>query len=144
MTDIEQLALALKRREDKLKYSITYFSSVNYSKHYSRFVFDFPPIVKQYFDKIEHFQIESPRHFEILPLNEILLLDDQFLLFSFINKNEKICFDISHINESDQWDIVNFNNKYLITKTLSSYLINKLWAWVDRERVIWQQEYYSS
>jgi hypothetical protein len=144
MTYIENLDAALKKREDKIKYTITYCSSVDYSEIKLKIGIDFPPKVKQYFDRIEHIKIESPRQFEILPLNKICLFDAQFLFFSVINNEEKICFDISHINDADQWDIINFSNKYLITKTISSYLINKIWAWVDRDRMIWQEEFYSS
>jgi hypothetical protein len=63
-------------------------------------------------------------------------------MFSRVNGIEIICFDTNNINSANEWDIVNYSNNYLITKTIESYLTNKIWAFVDREREFWKQEQY--
>lgn len=71
-----------------------------------------------------------------------IILDDKYMLFAIMNEIEKICFDMNTLNEANEWNIINYGSKYVITKTLSSFLNNKLWAWIDRGRFIWNKEYY--
>lgn len=73
---------------------------------------------------------------ELLGVNDIELLENRFLKFSVINNNEIICFDTLEINSAGEWDILNYNNKFVITKTIPSFLTNKIWAWIDRDKNI--------
>ena len=73
---------------------------------------------------------------ELLGVNDIELLENRFLKFSIINNNEIICFDTLEINSAGEWDILNYNNKFVITKTIPSFLTNKIWAWIDRDKNI--------
>lgn len=109
----------------------------------SKLTIPFP--VSYYFNNYTPVNINcSFRKLVLLPLEEIKIFDDKYLLFSEINSSEKICFDINTINSAEEWDIVNYSNKFLITKTLSSFLTNKTWAWLERGRKIWDQELYYS
>jgi 2-hydroxy-3-keto-5-methylthiopentenyl-1-phosphate phosphatase len=53
-----------------------------------------------------------------------------------------IVFDKTSINEAGEWNIINRETGFVITKTLSSFLNNKIWAWLDRSRCIWNEEIY--
>ena len=74
---------------------------------------------------------------------EIAELDSQHIKLASIG-NVIIAFDCSKKNEADEWDIINYQSKYIITKTLSSFLNNKIWAWLDRKRNIWGEELYDN
>ena len=99
-----------------------------------------PEPVLCFYEKYDSLKINKPRYFEILALDKTVLIDNKYLLFSFMN-TEKIAFDISYINSAKEWDIVSISSKYIITKTFSSYLTNKMWAWIDRGREVWKDEY---
>jgi hypothetical protein len=73
---------------------------------------------------------------------EIVELDSQYIKLAAIDNDVVIAFDCSKKNEADEWDIINYQSKYVITKTLGSFLNNKIWAWLDRKRKIWDKELY--
>ncbi len=86
--------------------------------------------------------IYEPRHFKLLKFSEIYVLDERYLVFAIMNTEEKICFDMDSVNSAGEWDIVCYGSGFVITKTLASYLANKVWAWIDRARTIWKEEAY--
>jgi hypothetical protein len=49
--------------------------------------------------------------------------------------------DLRDINEAGERNIVNYQTNFVITKTMASFLNNKIWAWLDRGRKIWQKEF---
>ena len=69
------------------------------------------------------------------------LLNSHYLQFAIID-DIIIAIDIQTTNEAKEWDIINYNTNYLITKTLESFFVNKVWAWLDRQRTIWKEEVY--
>ncbi len=80
----------------------------------------------------------SNPEFKIYSLTELCInIEDSLIAFAEINSEIKIAFDFSKLNEANQWDIVNLNNKYLITKTISSFWSNKIWKWIDQQDKIW-------
>ena len=104
---------------------------------------NYPESVKTLYSKVNGLKITEPRAFELLKLKEIILIDDRYLLFALMNENQKICFDTSSYNTANEWDIIEIENKYIITRTLASFLTNKIWAWIDRSRTIWKEESYT-
>ncbi len=96
-----------------------------------------------FFTKYHSLNITHPRNFQILQLEKMVVVENRFLIFSAID-NIGIAFDAFEKNVANEWDIVNINNKYLITKTLGSFIQNKLWAWVNRGRKIWDEEDFPS
>lgn len=68
------------------------------------------------------------------------LLDNRYLPFARIEKH-LFCFDTQKLNKASQWDILEYHSKYLVTLTIGSFLLNKVWAWLDKGRVIWENEY---
>lgn len=101
-----------------------------------------PSSIDKFYQTIHSLVISHPREIEILPYESLQYINNRFLWFSTINSSVKICFDTLTLNEANEWNIVNPENNFLITKTLSSYITNKIWAWVDRGRIIWEHERY--
>lgn len=65
-----------------------------------------------------------------------------YLKFVQIGEDINIGFDLTQYNEAREWNIINIDSGFVITKTLSSFLTNKVWAWIDRGREIWKEEIY--
>ena len=72
---------------------------------------------------------------------KLSIIDNNYLVFAFINNNI-IAVNLSEKNEADEWDIITLNSHFVITKTIGSFFANKVWAWIDRGRTIWQEETY--
>jgi hypothetical protein len=134
--------LVNKKRSGKIDYIIQFSEDTEFTEIVDFELLQFPQSVIVFYNVVERLNINKPRFFEILPISEMKLLNGKLLYFSIINSSEKICFDTEKINSAGEWDIVEYNNNYLITKTLSSYISNKLWAWVERDRKIWSEEIF--
>ena len=73
---------------------------------------------------------------------KLVWVDECRLQFASIGETVKIGIDFSKQNSAGEWDVIELNTRYLITKTLSSFFNNKVWAWIDRRRTIWKEELY--
>lgn len=73
---------------------------------------------------------------------DIHVINCRFLQLARIG-SVNIAFDRNKINEAGEWDIINLDSSFVITKTLSSFLNNKIWAWLERSREIWKDEFPS-
>ena len=67
------------------------------------------------------------------------LLENRYLPFARI-ENHLFCFDTQNFNNANQWDILEYKSKYLVTLTIGSFLLNKVWAWLEKRRAIWENE----
>ena len=143
MEFIKDVQCALENRKSKIKFIITKKNYTN--KQFSMDFLDlkFPLPIINFYTQIESLKIIEPKYFEIIDLMHFELIDNKYLLFSIVS-DEKICFDISNTNSAGEWNIICLSNNFLITKTFSSYLTNKIWAWVDRGREIWKEEFYNN
>lgn len=72
---------------------------------------------------------------------KLALLNYKYLQFAQID-DIIIAVDLRKTNEANEWDIINYDTKYVITKTFESFFANKVWAWLDRKRTIWKEEIY--
>ena len=70
---------------------------------------------------------------------KLALLNNNYLQFAQID-NIVIAADLQKVNEANEYNIVNYETKYVITKTFESFFTNKVWAWLDRKRTIWKEE----
>jgi len=143
-TYIENLLQALenKKKKKQIDYIVSLSDYNGFDKITNIEHQQLPQSVTSFYNVIEQLNINSPRFFEILPIAEMKMLNDKLLWFSSINRTEKICFNTEKLNNAGEWDIVEFKTNYVITKTLSSYICNKLWAWVERSRKIWAEEIF--
>ena len=101
-----------------------------------------PRAVEGLLTNFQGLEISFPRHFSIYKWSDMVLLENRFLCFAVMNENVKICFDTQELNTAKEWDIMNYSNRYLITHTTASFLTNKVWAWINRSRIVWEEEVY--
>lgn len=145
MKNIDEFNRALNKKSDKKLLSYTLNSKKELSeKEIKEYLHDFniPQNIVKFLLSYNGLVIHEPRLLKILHFDEIRIIEGDFLFFALINETEKICFDISGINSADEFNIISYENKFVITKTLSSFLTNKIWAWIDRGRTIWKEEFY--
>lgn len=137
---IESFINAIKNRVNKEEI----ICNLTFSNLNSIFVdgYFMPKSISAFYEVIHFIEITFPRKIIIMSPQNMILFDERYLCFSIINETEKICFDISRLNNENEWDIINFNNNFLITTSFKSYITNKLWAWIDRQRHIWKEEFY--
>jgi len=132
-------ALDKKQKQKKIICSINFEEVKIYKKMKG---FNIPEYFLNMFSAFNGLLIDSPKYFELHKFEEIEILENRFLHFATIGNDNKICFDMERYNSANEFDIVCYNNKYIITSTLSSFITNKIWAWVERGREIWKEEIY--
>lgn len=122
--------LNLRSREKRMGYAIsqTAKNAVNCNFTLSRLLFQY----------VDGYCIQKDDREIVFNL---VLLDDNYLQFAQIN-DVIIAADLRKINEANEWDIINYNTGFVITKTFESFFANKVWAWLDRKRTIWKEEIY--
>src|SRR5207253_6713959 len=101
----------------------------------------FPAQVRAFYRSYNGLRVEDP-HVDIRPIEEITYRAPQYLHFATVDHQHLVCFDTSRINEAGQWDIVSTDH-YRISFTMASFWSNKLWAWIDKRRHIWESEFDS-
>lgn len=122
--------LNLRKREKRMGYAVsqTAKNAVNCNFTLSRLLFQY----------VDGYCIQKDDREIVFNL---VLLDDNYLQFAQIN-DVIIAADLRKINEANEWDIINYNTGFVITKTFESFFANKVWAWLDRKRTIWKEEVY--
>lgn len=104
----------------------------------SRLVPDWPTPILEFYQFCDGFHIRNP-HLEVHPI-AWLRIDRTTIPFGTFDNQHRVAFDLSSINVAGQWDIVNPETGFLITRTMVSFISNKIWAWVDRGRQVWREE----
>ena len=122
--------LNLRSREKRMGYAIsqTAKNAVNCNFTLSRLLFQY----------VDGYCIQKDDREIVFKL---ALLEYHYLQFAQIN-DVIIAADLRKINEANEWDIINYNTGFVITKTFESFFANKVWAWLDRKRTIWKEEVY--
>ena len=54
-------------------------------------------------------------------------------------EKEIIAVDLQQINELNEWNIINYNTKHVITQTFDDFFSNKVWDWIDKKKTIWKE-----
>ena len=101
-----------------------------------------PKGLGELYSLVNGFKITEPRKFELLEPSKLILLDNRYLVFAVFNETEMVCFDTDQLNDASEFNIISYDNKFLITLTFGSFLMNKVWAWVNRGRKVWDKEKY--
>lgn len=99
---------------------------------------NFPEQVKLFYSACNGLKTNDPA-LEIKSLSE-LVIEQSKIEFAVINKQHSLSFDLSGTNDAGQWDIINSKTKFIVTKTMASFWSNKIFAWLDKRRPIWQEE----
>ena len=103
-----------------------------------RLSLSFPEQVKLFYRHFNGLRVDDPQ-LEVLPIERLDFASPNRLHFATLDGNREIFFDVSHINEASQWDIVALDD-YRVTFTMASFWTNKIWAWIEKRRPIWQNE----
>lgn len=69
---------------------------------------------------------------------KLALHNRSYLQIAQIEK-EIIAVDLQQINELNEWNIINYNTKYVITQTFDDFFSNKVWDWIDKKKTIWKK-----
>jgi len=100
-----------------------------------------PGQVIQLYESFNGLSVVKPK-LEIFEIGQ-LEKKDNIIKFALFNGAHPIGFDTSHINDAEQWSIINTNTGFVLTLTVASLLTNKIWAWLHRDREIWADEKYT-
>lgn len=129
-TALGDFILNLRKRENRMGYEVsqTAKNAINCNFTLSRLLFQY----------VDGYCIQKDDRKIVFKL---ALLDNEYLQFAQIG-DVIIAADLRKINEANEWDIINYDTKYVITKTFASFFANKVWAWVDCNKAIWKEEIY--
>ena len=129
-TALGDFILNLRKREKRMGYAVsqTAKNAVNCNFTLSRLLFQY----------VDGYCIQKDDREIVFKL---ALLDYKYLQFAQID-DVIIAVDLRKTNGANEWDIINYETKYVITKTFESFFANKVWAWIDRKRTFWKEEIY--
>jgi len=102
-----------------------------------RLALSFPAQVRLFYRSFNGLRVDDPQ-LEVLPIGRLSLASPNRLHFATLDVSRSLYFDVSHVNEAEQWDIVAADD-YRMTLTMASFWSNKIWAWVEKRRAIWQE-----
>ena len=105
----------------------------------SKLKISFPAQVKLFYESFNGLKVNFPK-LEIFPVENLKFLSKNRLNFAVIDENHRLFFDTSYYNEANQWNIV-ADDDFLVTLTMASFWSNKIWAWIEKERKIWKEEF---
>ena len=100
---------------------------------------EFPDQVRAFYKRYNGLTVDDPE-FVILSVNELIADSQSRIHFATANGNCQICFDCSHLNEAEQWDIIELETGGRITFTMASFWTNKIWKWIDQRLAFWRGE----
>lgn len=101
----------------------------------------FPEPVVRFFSSCDGLQVVEP-HLKINALDQLKFIGDRLIHLATFDKEHRLAFDVSEVNQADQWSIVNADTGYRVTFSMASFWTNKVWAWIDRRRTVWEEETY--
>lgn len=138
---LEQLSSRFQKlsKQRVLNYSLASpASDEEISKAERRLGVSFPVQVKLFYRNFDGLRVDDPQ-LEIFPVARLNFASPNRLHFATLAENRPLYFDVSHLNVAEQWDIVTADG-YRVTLTMASFWSNKIWAWVEKRRAIWQDE----
>ena len=100
-----------------------------------------PQQVKWFYLLCNGLKVEAPP-LEIKSIEDLYTDKTGKIIFAIFDKRHRICFDVSKNNAASQWDILNYDNGFIVTLTMASFWTNKIFAWLDKRRTIWKEETY--
>jgi hypothetical protein len=98
----------------------------------------FPAPVALFYRSYNGLRVEEP-HLEVLPVERLSLSMPNRLHFATVDGSKHLYFDVSRINEAEQWDIVTADG-FRVTLTMASFWPNRMWSWIEKKRPIWKPE----
>lgn len=140
---VEEVALRLNKlsKNRSLTYSLADPASAERIRQAEQLLgVSFPAQVRLFYCHFNGLKVHEP-HLEVLPLERLRYAVPNYLHFATFNGDQHVHFDVSHTNEAEQWNIV-ASNGYQVTLTMASFWSNKIFAWIERRRPIWKDEFW--
>jgi cell wall assembly regulator SMI1 len=81
----------------------------------------FPAQVKSFYRHYDGLRVDDPQ-LEILPIEQIELGSTELLHFATFDGNHHLYFNVSRVNEAEQWDIVTADG-FRVTVTMARFLV---------------------
>ena len=100
-----------------------------------------PESVKKFWMYSDGLETENPG-LKIYSIKDFKITNNSLIHFTTFDKKSKIYFNISELNTAQEWSIVNIEEDYTMTLTMSSFWSNKIWHWLDYQAQIWKDEYW--
>jgi hypothetical protein len=97
----------------------------------------FPAQVGLFYRSFNGLRVDDPP-LEVLPIERLNFASPNRVHFATLDGGRPLYFNVSRINEAGQWDIVSADD-YRVTLSMASFWSNKIWAWVEKRRAIWQE-----
>ncbi len=64
-------------------------------------------------------------------------VDSGLIHFATFDNFSRVYFKITELNQASEWTILNAEDHYEITLTISSFWSNKIWHWIEQGKRIW-------
>lgn len=102
-----------------------------------RLGFIFPPALREFYGACNGLLVDTTP-VDIFPLDRIERQPGSHLfLFARVYGAHNLCFDASKLNDAGQWSIIFARDRHVVTKTIGSFLANKLWGFIDSSGSDW-------
>jgi len=99
-----------------------------------------PKKVKNFYQTTNGLITSNP-DFDIIKIDS-WEIENKSIHFATFNKINKVFFEISKLNNANEWTIINKENGYEITLTISSFWSNKIWHWIENKKMIWEDNWW--
>ena len=77
--------------------------------------------------------VETP-HLSIFSLDQLDRNPSDLLRFATFDEHHHIAFDVSGLNDAEQWNIVVEHNRSVLTLTMASFCQTRIWSWLEKRR----------
>ena len=117
---LDQIALRFEKLQQRLEYSLEGpASEFDITEAEKRLNISFPEQVRSFYQQHNGLRVNEPP-LEILPIQGLNLASPVFLHFATLNESIPLFFDVSRINEANQWDIVSVDG-IRVTLTMATF-----------------------
>jgi cell wall assembly regulator SMI1 len=140
---IEHVAAQLRRKSAELGWPYTLGSPASESALIAaetRLGVTFPEQVKVFYRNYDGLVAGAPP-VVVHSVANLRFITAEYLLFATIANEHDFCFDVSSLNQAEQWDIVAAATGYRVTLTMASFWSNKLWTVLVKNQPIWQEQF---
>lgn len=101
-----------------------------------------PQRIRQFYQSYNGFQVIEPR-VELFSINKLEFIGTNSLLkFAQVYGKSDLCFDTANLNSDCEWIIVTAEG-FKITRSMGSFLSNKIWGFIGSEDPGWLDEVIS-
>ncbi len=96
-----------------------------------------PTQIRSFYLHYNGLKVDDPR-VDVFRIEHLVFSLPNRLEFALLGDSH-LYFDVSGINEANQWDIVTTDGRR-VTLTLASFWSNRMWSWIEKRRPICQDE----